>query len=146
MFTRSLMVVSLVLALAACATAPSERDVQRSQAYAAAAGEPVRSFRYFNPLYSWEPVGDSQLVVYTKPQEAYLLDTAGPCPDLSYAPAIALTSNMSTVYVNFDKIIAGRSIPCTISQIRPVDVGRLKAIQHEQRKVETQERQADGAK
>ncbi len=29
--------------------------------------------------YSWEPVGENQLVVFTTPSDAYLLKVSGPC-------------------------------------------------------------------
>ena len=66
---------SPALLLAGCCqrlVVPSAQS-QREAAYAAAAGAPVKSFRFFN-LYSWEPLGDSQLVVYTRPNEAWLLE------------------------------------------------------------------------
>ncbi len=146
---KTLVVASTLLALAACASGPGEKSVQRKQSFETAAGQPVRSFHVYTPLYSWEALNDTQLVVYPKPREAFLLDLAGPCSDLTYATGMTLTSNMSTVYVNFDKVIpigggVSMNMPCVIKQIRPVDVSKLKAIEHEQRKVDVQERKAEG--
>lgn len=141
----SAVMVSSVL-LAACASAPaSDKTAHRAAAYAEAAGAPVRSFRNFQ-LYSWEPVSSTQLALYTRPNEAWLIDTTGPCPDIMYATSITITSNMSNVQTMFDKIIpssaTGMPMPCTIGQIRPIDLAKLKAVEHEQRKVQGSERPA----
>lgn len=140
------MLASMAM-LTACSSVPTaQRYSKRAAAYAEAAGEPVRSFRY-TQLYSWEPLGESQLALYTRPTEAWLIDTTGPCRDLSYATSIILTSNMSNVQTNLDKIIPGSPtgipMPCYIGQIRPVDVAKLKAVEHEQRKVAGKERTDD---
>src|SRR6185437_3458404 len=82
----SWMAVALAATLGACSSVPyAQRMAQRQAAYAAAAGAPVRSFHYFD-LYSWEPLGDSQLAVYAQPNRAWLLDV-GPCPNLEFANA-----------------------------------------------------------
>jgi len=130
--------------LAACSGVPyAQRVQQRQAAYAAAAGAPVRSFRFFS-LYSWEPITDTQLAVYTRPNQAYLLNVQGACTNLSYANAIGLTSSLNEVTVRFDKVLAGRGFPpCIIEQIRPVDLGKLKVEHEEQRKIQAQARAAE---
>ncbi|WP_266170582.1 DUF6491 family protein [Dyella subtropica] len=146
MFAKRLLIGAvLATSLAACASVPyAQRMSDRQAAYAAAAGEPVRSFRFFE-LYSWEPLGNSQLAVYTRPNQAWLLSVSGPCPDLEFTNAIGLTSNMSEVSINFDKVLTGRTFPCTISQIRPIDVAKMRAVEHEQRKIEAASRPQDPA-
>ena len=140
---RMILAGVLVALLAACSSVPTaQREHDRQAAYAAAAGEPVRSFRFFT-LYSWEPLGDSRLAVYTRPREAWLLDLGGSCPDLPYANVIALTSSLHQVSVHFDKVLTPRrDFPCTISRIRPVDLARLKTVQQAQRVIESQPRPA----
>lgn len=141
---RVLLATTLAALLAACASAPyAQRISERQAAYAAAAGAPVRQFRFFT-LYSWEPLSDSQLVVYTRPNEAWLLDLGGACPDLAFVESIGLTSNVNQVMVGFDKVLTGRrNFPCTISQIRPVDVKSLKAAQQQQRQIKSAPRSDD---
>jgi hypothetical protein len=141
---RLLLVTLLAMLLAACASAPyAQRRSERQAAYAAAAGAPVRSFRFFS-LYSWEPLSDSQLAVYTQPNEAWLLDLGGACPQLSFANSIGITSNLDQVMVKFDRVLAGRgNFPCTIMQIRPVDVKQLKAVQQQQRQIKSEPRNVD---
>ena len=137
--------IVLTVSLAACSSVPyAQRMSNRQAAYAAAAGDPVRSFRFFN-LSSWEPLGNSQLAVYTRPNEAWLLTVSGPCPDLDFTNVIGLTSILHEVSVNFDKVLTGRTFPCFISQIRPVNTAKLKAVEHEQRKIEEAERPKDSA-
>lgn len=141
----SWMVVALAVALGGCSSVPyAQRMAQRQAAYAAAAGMPVRSFHFFN-LYSWEPLGDSQLAVYTRPNRAWLLDVA-PCQNLEFTNAIGLTSFAGDVSVNFDKVLVGRSYPpCFISKIRPIDVAKLKLEQQAQRKIDAEPRQPAAA-
>ena len=137
----SWIAVALATALAACSSVPyAQRMAQRQAAYAAAAGAPVRSFHYFD-FYSWEPLGDSQLAVYTRPNRAWLLDV-GVCPNLEYANAIGLSSFGGEVSVNFDKVFTGRGFPpCFISKIRPVDMAKLKLEQLAQRRIDAETRE-----
>ena len=137
-----LIAAALATVLAACSSVPyAQRQQQRQAAYAAAAGAPVRSFHYFN-LWSWEPLSDSELVVYTQPNRAWLLDLDGTCQNLQFTQAIGLTSSVSQVYVGFDKVLTGRRyIPCTITQIRPIDVKKLRVEQEAQRKIDAQPRE-----
>ena len=144
MFANRLLIAAIAtLSVAACSSVPyAQRISARQAAYAAAARDPVRSFRFFE-LYSWEPLGDSQLAIYTKPSEAYLVTVMGPCPDLEFANIIGLTSFASEVQAGFDKVLTGRPyIPCIIQQIRPVDLARLKSVEHEQRKIQPAQRDA----
>lgn len=126
--------------LAACSSVPyAQRMQQRQQAYSAAAGAPVRSFRLVlgMQIYSWEPLSDTQLVIYTLPKRAYLLDV-WPCNNLTFTNAIGLTSFANQVQAGFDKVLTGRPyIPCIIKQIRPVDLAQLKLEQENQRHVDS---------
>ena len=133
----------LGLLCAGCSSVPyAQRMGERQAAYAAAAGAPVRSFNFFS-LYSWEPLSDTELAVYTQPNKAWLLDLAG-CQDLMFTNAIGLTSNINQVMVGFDKVLTGRrNFPCTITQIRPIDVKSLKLAQQKQRQIESAARSTD---
>jgi len=140
---RLVVAATLAGALAACASSGptySQRMQQRQAAYAAAAGAPVSSFQYFT-LYSWEPLSDTELAVYTHPNKAWLVDVQDNCQNLTFTHSIGLTSSGSQVSVHFDKALTGRIyIPCMIMQIRPVDVARLKVEQQAQRKIEQEPR------
>jgi hypothetical protein len=139
---RVLMAVLLAGALAACASEPyAQRLQQREQAYNAAAGAPVQSFRLvLNNIYSWEPLSDTQLVVYTTPTRAYLLDV-WPCNNLTFTNGIGLTSYANLVQTGFDKVLTGRGyVPCPIKQIRTVDLARFNLEKEAQRHVDSVQR------
>jgi hypothetical protein len=128
--------------LVACSSVPyAQRQAQRQAEYAAAAGAPVRSFHFFSPLYSWEALSDQQLAVYVRPNQAWLLDLDN-CPNLTFANVIGLTSSFHDVSARFDHVLTGRNyFPCTITQIRPIDVAHLRNAQKAQRKIDEKPRE-----
>jgi hypothetical protein len=139
-FTRISMLLTGML-LAGCASVPyAQRLHQRQLDYAAAAGAPVKHFNFFT-LYSWESLGDSQLAVYTKPNKAWLLNVSPHCLQLGHGNAIAVTSYLHQISVNFDRVIvAGSPVPCAIKEIRPIDVAHLKTLQRERLRIESRPR------
>ena len=141
-----LIAAAMAAALAACSSVPyAQRQQQRQADYAAAAGAPVRSFRFFN-LWSWEPLSDNELVVYTRPSQAWLLDLDGACQNLTFAHAIGLTSSVGEVSARFDKVLTGRRyFPCTIMRIRPINVKQLRIAQEAQRKINAEPREQPAA-
>lgn len=147
------LATALATALGGCAsmgTQPS--DEAKLGLYRAYAGEPAGSFRYFGTLNGWTPLGDEALAVWTRPNEAYLLELFGSCQDLDYAPAIRISNQGSTVYAGFDSVtpagagaIGMRNIPCRIKTIRPLQVKALKAAQRELREANAVEREQQGS-
>ncbi len=139
---------ALMLALAACSSVPKQTDAQRLELYRTHAGEPVKDFRYFGTLNGWTPLGDQALAVWTRPNEAFLLELTSHCVDLNFAPAISITNMMGSVSARFDDVIVrggGRNvgrIPCRIDQIRPLDVKALREAQREMREAQVVEREA----
>ena len=133
--------------LAGCATG-NLSTAERLALYRAHAGEPVKDFRYLGHLNGWTPVGDSALAVWTKPNEAYLLEFAGRCQDLEYAAAISITQFANRVNARFDDVLpvgpgtSSIKIPCRIDTIRPLDVKALRASEKELREASAVERQA----
>ncbi|MEO8779335.1 MAG: DUF6491 family protein [Rhodanobacter sp.] len=146
--SKSGLLIAVVMAgaLAACSSVPyAQSEQQRQAAYVAAAGAPVRSFHFFS-LWSWEPLGDSELVVYTQPSRAWLLDLDGSCQNLEFTHAIGLTSSTGEVSARFDKVLTGRRyMPCTIMRIRPINVKQLRVAQEAQRKINAEPRQQPAA-
>lgn len=119
-FFRPSVVVLLAAGLVACATpGPAARQAAALARYEAAAGEPVDSFRFFRAS-GFTVLGDEVLAVWTGPSEAWLLRVDPPCSELSWQPAIGLTSSLGRVSVRFDEVLAGRD-RCRIREIRPVD-------------------------
>jgi hypothetical protein len=139
---RISIVALMAASMAACASEPyAQHLLQRQQAYNAAAGAPVQSFRLvLNDIYSWEPLSDTELVVYTLPTRAYLLDVWA-CNNLTFTNTIGLSSFANQVQVGFDQVFTGRGyIPCRIKQIRTVDLAQFKLEKEAQRHVDSMQR------
>lgn len=138
----------LAVALAACSSYPKLSDAERLDLYRSHAGQPARDFSYFGSLNGWTPLGDKALAVWTRPNQAYLLELMGPCFDLDYAPAISISNMMGRVSARFDsvRVLGGASnpmrIPCRIDTIRPLNVKALKQAEKELREAQIVEREA----
>ena len=106
----------------------------------------MKLINYVGSMYSWQPLSDHSLVLYTRPSQAWLLDV-GPCPDLPYTPFISVSSTAGQISVGFDKVMTThQQFPCYIKTIRPLDLGRVRAAQAERRKVETVPRESSAPK
>ena len=143
------LLISLIAALllGACATGGLSYS-ERLAMYREAAGAPVESFQYLGRIHGWTPLGDSALVLRTRPNQAYLLELRGTCPDLDFAHAITVSNLAGRVHARFDTVTVlgqGRfAIPCRIQQIRPVDVSAVRQAERELREqVEMTERPQD---
>jgi hypothetical protein len=121
--------IALAALLGACAT-PQTRKAHADWVARvhAAAGAPVNSIHLQNRgFYSWRSLNDHQVLAYDTPFRAYLIDLPS-CPGLTTSNGIGISSNMSQVNINFDHVTPFQTgIPCSIRQIRPVDVKMLKA-------------------
>lgn len=144
---RTLLLLALTLSLGACSTTRMT-DAETLALYKSHAGETVKDFQYFGHVSGWTPLGDTALAVWTKPNQAYLLELTGPCMDLDYAPAISLSNMMSRVSARFDNVYVHGGgpgsirLPCRINTIRPLDVKGLKQAQKELREAKLVEREA----
>lgn len=140
-----------MLALTACAMGPQISDEERLAIYREHAGEPVGSFHTLGSISGWTPLGDSALAVWTRPNEAYLLELFAPCSGLEYTPSISITEQFGTVSAGFDEVIVlndpGLNIPCRIDEIRPLDVDEIDAATDALRaKIKMVEREKSGSK
>ena len=143
--SKFIVLLAVITVVGGCSSIPyGKRVADRQAAYDAAAGAPIRSFHFFQPFWSWESLGTDQVAVYTRPHEAYLLDVPG-CTELPFAAAIGVTSSLNEVHARFDRVLTGREFaPCIITQIRPIDVTHLKAVQEKQRRIDAEPRQGKG--
>lgn len=126
----------------ASTAAPATAQQRALARYDAYASRPVKSFTWLGHFDSWEPLGKDWLLVYTKPNEAYLLKVSGPC-DLNFAIGpVGITSNNYTVYAGLDSIVVnsgpGGKWQCPIDEIRPLDVRGMKADLQAQGKTQPQ--------
>jgi hypothetical protein len=127
----SIGLASLCVALAACSGVPhkSAPDARLARVQAVA-GQRLGSISFLGSLSSWEPLDDQHVLLYPRPNEAYLL-TVVPCPDLNTAISVGVTSRFSRITQGIDSIVPGNmsatSYPCRIQDIRRVDVKALRA-------------------
>jgi hypothetical protein len=133
------MTVLMAVAAAGCASSGARlSDSERLGAYLSSAGEPVTSFRITGSVNGWTSLGDRHLAVWTRSNQAYLLELATVCPDLRNAFSIGIMNSNQRVQARFDSVlvqdrgsITVRRAPCTIATIRPVDTDALDAAEDE---------------
>ena len=89
------------------------------------AGEEVDKLRVIN-LYGWTVLNREKLVLWTRPNEAYIVELDGACQNLEFARTIGLTNFGNTIHARFDSVIVNRD-HCRINSIRTVDAKALKA-------------------
>lgn len=145
---RTLLSIAAAATLASCASTGGLSESQRLSAYEASAGEPVSAFSILGPVDGWTDLGSRNLAVWTSNSEAYLLDLATPCPDLSQALTIGLTQSGQRVSAGFDGVIVRGPVtsvapaPCMIARIRPIDIEALEARKEEFKNVDMVTREA----
>jgi Family of unknown function (DUF6491) len=116
-------------------TPAQQRALARYMAYA---GPPIPYFVWLGKLWSWEPLGKDQLVVFTVPTEAYLLKVWPPCDLRFMVNAIGITSTAQTIYAHTDSITVNTSGTgpgrwrCPIDEIRKIDYQRMRADERAQ--------------
>lgn len=118
-----MLCAALLLAGAAQADTPQtqQRNLERFTPYLQ---EPVEQFKFWS-MYKWQLVGPDKVVVWTTPEDAYLLTVETPCTQLQWTDALAVTSQAShTVMRRMDAVIADHD-RCRIVQIQPVDYRRM---------------------
>ena len=96
--------------------------------YAAYAGEPVPQINYFQ-LYNWQRSTDKQVVLWTKPSAAYVLDLRNKCFELRGPRAVIQVGGVAAIpgrlSVNDDLIVG--EMKCKIGAIRPIDLEAVKS-------------------
>lgn len=107
--------------LVACASAGPRPD------YAAHAGAPVPSFRYVE-IYSWQRLDNHQVVVWTRPNVAFLLQLRESCSGLIGTQAIALgdIAGLDREIRAGNDYVLTRDMRCLIAEIRPLDLQGMK--------------------
>jgi len=108
---RTFLSFAVVAMLAGCATTATLPDDQRLEIHRAHAGAPVNSFHNLGTLYSWTPLGDSALAVWTRRNQAYLLELGGRCPGLEYGRAISFSGQGGAVYAGMDNVVVLANAP-----------------------------------
>ena len=122
--------------LAACATrSPPPHGptgvLPARASYLAYAGAPVDHFTWLGGYMGWEALSDDELVLFLSPTRAYYIKVWSPCGPMGglrwvYSAQVTHTAGAGIVYTRSDSVLADRW-RCPISELRPVDWGRMKA-------------------
>lgn len=80
--------------------------------------------RFTSRIWSWQALSNRELLIYTRPNSAWLLDL-GPCPGLFRTPFLGLTAHLGTIDRFSNVFVFRGSFPCRIRQIQPLDVDQL---------------------
>ena len=123
---KKLLAFTAGLALAASAQAGF--GGARTDYAAYAVGEPLRSINYYQ-LYNWHRSTDEQVVVWTKPSEAYMLSLAHQCDELRGAVVSIAVGGVAAVPGKLmvgDDLLVGQ-IKCRIAGIQALDLKTLEA-------------------
>jgi Family of unknown function (DUF6491) len=107
------------MALAACATSPSGAP-KPVNPYLAHAGAATGEFS-FTTLYNWTRIDDDRLVLWSRPDRAYLLTLRNSCAELGLVETIALDAFGGRVRSGTDSVIAN-GLRCRIDAIQPIDL------------------------
>jgi nucleoid-associated protein YgaU len=131
---RTPAVLSLALVLCAACAGGIPRHLGQQQTrdrYAAYAGPPIPSFTWLGRYDGWEALGKDELVIFTTPNDAYLLKIWPPCDMRFVFNGIGLSSTGRTVTAHLDSVITNSPSTgrwrCPIDEIRKIDYQRMRA-------------------
>ena len=145
LFLSALLVASTV---AGCASNASLRDAERLALYRSHAGEPVDSIQYFGSYNGWTPLGNGMMALWTRPNQAWLVEVFPPCADMDYADTIGIRNPGGRLSARFDRIYISNNglipLDCTIKEIRPLDVKAIRIAEKDAR-AKRQVEEAPGA-
>ena len=130
--TLTVLMVVLVLCGACAGGIPLHPGQQQVRArYSAYAGPPIPSFSWLGRYDGWEPLGKDELVIFTTPNDAYLLKIWPPCDMRLVMNNIGLSATGSTVTAHLDSVITNSPATgrwrCPIEEIRKIDYQRMRA-------------------
>jgi hypothetical protein len=138
--------LAATLLLAACASAPQMTREERIDWYRANAGEPVRSFFYSGHLRGWTALDERSIALWTRSNEAFLIEFFPRCPDLAFASTITVSNQIGRVNAGFDSVTVRRAsggiggVRCRIETIRPIDTRVVSESKRDLKQAELVER------
>jgi hypothetical protein len=132
----------VILASSCASTGITQTD--RLALYRQHAGEPISSFRSTSRTLSWRALSDDALVVWTRSNQANLLEFNPRCVGLRSARTITISNRGGLVSAQFDfvRITAPLSsthpqAACRITSIRPLDLQAINDSKRELREANT---------
>ena len=119
-----LMLAGLALAMSAAAGSGRAKVD-----YAAYAGESVKEIKYFQ-LYNWQRSTDKQVVLWTKPSEAWLLTLQHSCDALRGGRVVIEVGGAGVPgrLQRLDDLNVGQ-MHCKVVDIQPIDLEAVKRAQ-----------------
>ncbi|MGY1457789.1 MULTISPECIES: DUF6491 family protein [unclassified Luteimonas] len=153
---KLLITLLAAMTVTACTHTGGLSTPDRLALYRANAGEPVSGFQHTNNV-RWTALGDEALAVWTRNNQAFLLELGMRCTGLSSAHSISLSNarrNMPSgmtrrVSATFDSVHVirpgggGFQPPCRIQSIRPLDTRGLANDKQELREAQSIEREPE---
>jgi hypothetical protein len=124
---KALIALVALQLVAACATSPQMTREERIEWYRANAGEPVRSFFYSGHLRGWTALDERSIALWTRSNEAFLIEFFPRCPDLAFASTLTISNHIGRVNAGFDSVTVRRAsggiggVRCRIETIRPIN-------------------------
>ena len=106
---NALIALLATLLVTACASSPQMTREERVEWYRANAGEPVRSFFYAGHLRGWTALDDRSIALWTRSNEAFLIEFFPRCPDLAFASTITISNQIGRVNAGFDSVTVRRA-------------------------------------
>src|SRR6202008_2744841 len=105
---RTAGILCLATLLGACSTTP-ERTYERDplDRYDRYAGPPIDRFAYRGTLDGWRAVDRDRVIVWTTPDDAYLLTVDSDCHDLTKVNRLRLTSSCGDFDRTYDYMVIG---------------------------------------
>jgi hypothetical protein len=143
---NALIALIAALLVTACASSPQMTREERVEWYRANAGEPVRSFFYSGHLRGWTALDDRSIALWTRSNEAFLIEFFPRCPDLAFASTITISNQIGRVNAGFDSVTVRRAsggiggVRCRIETIRPIDTQVVKEPKRSLQEAELVER------
>jgi len=148
---KALIALVALQLVAACASSPQMTREERIEWYRANAGEPVRSFFYSGHLRGWTALDERSIALWTRSNEAFLIEFFPRCPDLAFASTLTISNHIGRVNAGFDSVTVRRAsggiggARCRIETIRPLDPDALRESRRNLREGEVAEQPATEA-
>ena len=150
-----LFALAAALVVSGCATTPpgelspaAKREAEQYALYDDNASQPIDGFHYTGRYDGWTPLTDTSFVLWTRPTKAYLIDLHQGCNDLQFAERIGIDNGNSWFSARFTKVRVASygliSVPCTVKQVREVDVKAVRAAQKAAREAKRAAERASG--
>jgi len=123
MKTRWLPMSGIFLLAVACAGNGHRANARAATRYTDHAGAEIAEFSYTS-LYNWQKIDDGLVVVWTRPDSAYLLRLRNNCTSLDFQKTLALDGFGGRLRAGTGDVVAGQ-VHCRVMGIQPIDLAAM---------------------